>query len=159
MVISIVNDSDRRHCYKHLKKKSIYNKNWARDSIIPKVTLLTNHAEVIVQGLCYCNSKAWGWHNSHQGCVIGITDYIVIVNDKPSKIMESHFWAARISKKWSFWLFMPNLRELGLFHLDFVCKCSFREISMIKIVIFEQNRPNWIILKKFVICTLHIYYS
>ena len=31
----------------------------------PKVTPLTNPAKVTDQGLCYCNSDAWGWHNSH----------------------------------------------------------------------------------------------
>ena len=29
----------------------------------PKVIQLTNLAEVMVQGLCYCNSNARGWHN------------------------------------------------------------------------------------------------
>ena len=29
----------------------------------PKVTPLTNLAEVTVQGLCYYNSNALGWHN------------------------------------------------------------------------------------------------
>ena len=32
----------------------------------PKVTPLTNPAKVSDQRLCYCNSNAWGWHNSHQ---------------------------------------------------------------------------------------------
>ena len=41
------------------------------DSI--KVTPLTNPAEVTNQGLCYCNSNYWGWHDSHQSEVIGIT--------------------------------------------------------------------------------------
>ena len=52
------------------------------------------------------------------------------------------FWAARNGKKWSLGLLMPNLRELGLFHEYFVCKCSFREISMIKIVIFWWKYAN-----------------
>ena len=30
-VISIVIDSDRGHCYKHLKRKKNYHENWARD--------------------------------------------------------------------------------------------------------------------------------
>ena len=30
LVISIVIDSDRGHCYEHLKK-SIYDQNWTRD--------------------------------------------------------------------------------------------------------------------------------
>ena len=25
--------------------------------------------------ICYCNSNAWGWHNSHQSGVITITDH------------------------------------------------------------------------------------
>ena len=32
----------------------------------PNVTPLTNPAKVKDQGLCYCNSDTWGWHNSHQ---------------------------------------------------------------------------------------------
>ena len=28
----------------------------------PKVTPLTNLHEVTAQGLCFCNSNAWGWH-------------------------------------------------------------------------------------------------
>ena len=32
----------------------------------PKVTPLTNPAKVTDQGLCDCNSNAWGCHNSHQ---------------------------------------------------------------------------------------------
>ena len=39
-----------------------------------KVTPLANPAEVTDQRLCYCNSNAWGWHNSHQSGIIGITD-------------------------------------------------------------------------------------
>ena len=45
-----------------------------------------------------------------------------------------NFWAARNSKKWSLGLFRPNLYDLGLFHPYFVCKYSFIEISMIKMV-------------------------
>ena len=48
------------------------------------------------------------------------------------------------SQKWQknkFGLFRPNLRELWLFHPYFACKCGFREISMIKIVILDQNKP------------------
>ena len=40
----------------------------------PKVTPLTNPANVMDQGLCYCNSNALEWHNSHQSRVICITD-------------------------------------------------------------------------------------
>ena len=54
---------------------------------------------------------------------------------------------------------MPNLRQLGLFHPDFVCKSSFRVISMIKMVILDQSKPISLYLKKkiknqkFVNCT------
>ena len=41
----------------------------------------------------------------------------------------------------NFGLFRPNLHELGLFLQYFVCKCSFREISMIKMVILDQSKP------------------
>ena len=59
----------------------------------------------------------------------------------------NEFWAARNGKKWSFGLFRPNLHELGLFHPYFVCKCSFREISMIKMIILDQSKPISLILK------------
>ena len=62
-------------------------------------------------------------------------------------VFVMNFWAARSSKKFSFWLFRPTLRELGLFHPYFLCKCSFREISMIKMVILDQNKPMLLILK------------
>ena len=57
-----------------------------------------------------------------------------------------NFWAWN-GKIWSFWLLSPNLRELGSFHPYFVCKCSFREISRIIIVILDQNKPIWLIFK------------
>ena len=76
-----------------------------------------------------------------------------------------NIWAARNGKKWSFWLFRPNLYELGLYHPYFVCKYSFREISMILMVILDQNKPIWLILKiqkskvqKSEICIFHVYY-
>ena len=56
------------------------------------------------------------------------------------------FLTARNGKKLSFRLFRPNLRELGLFHPYFVCKCGVREISII-MVIFDQNKPILKILK------------
>ena len=46
-----------------------------------------------------------------------------------------------MSKKLNFGLFRSNLCELRLFHPYFVCKCSFREISMIKMVILDQSKP------------------
>ena len=71
-----------------------------------------------------------------------------------------------MSKKLSFALFRPNVHELGLFHPYFVCKFSFREISMIKMVILDQSKPISLILKikklkiqKSEICKLHVYYS
>ena len=48
----------------------------------PKVTPLTNPAKVTDQGLCYCNSDAWEWHNSHQSGVISITDQLIFQNGK-----------------------------------------------------------------------------
>ena len=62
-------------------------------------------------------------------------------------VYAMNFWAARNSKKWNFRHFRPNLRELGLFHLYFVCKCSFREISMFKMIILDQNKLIWLIFK------------
>ena len=50
-------------------------------------------------------------------------------------------------QKFNFGLFRPNLCELRLFHPYFVCKCSFREISMIKMVILDQSKPLSLILK------------
>ena len=48
----------------------------------PKVTPRTNPANVTDQGLCNCNSDAWGWHNSHQSGVISITDQLIFQNGK-----------------------------------------------------------------------------
>ena len=52
-----------------------------------------------------------------------------------------------MAKKWSLGLFRPNLPQLGLFHPYFVCKSSFRVISMIKMVIMDQSKPISLILK------------
>ena len=38
------------------------------------------------QGLCYCNSDAWRWHNSHQSRVISITDQLILQNGKSSEV-------------------------------------------------------------------------
>ena len=54
----------------------------------PKVTPLTNPAKVTDQGLCYCNSDAWGWHNSHQSGVISITDQLIIQNVKKLRSVQ-----------------------------------------------------------------------
>ena len=80
-------------------------------------------------------------------------------------VCAMNFWAARNDKKLNFGLFSPTLRELGLFHPYFVCKCSFRGISMIKMVILNQSKPISLILKteklqiqKSDIYKLHVYY-
>ena len=52
----------------------------------PKVTPLTDPAKVTDQGLCYCISDAWGWHNSHQSGVISITDQLISKMKKNSKV-------------------------------------------------------------------------
>ena len=36
--------------------------------------------------LCYCNSNAWGWNNSHQSGVISITNQLIFQNRKSSKV-------------------------------------------------------------------------
>ena len=61
---------------------------------------------------------------------------------------------------------MPNLPQSGLFHPYFLCKSSFRVISMIKMVIWDQSKPISLYLKmkklkikKFEIRKLHVYYS
>ena len=111
-MISIVIDSDRGHCYEHLKKNQFMMK-------IEPVTFI------------------WMF------------------------VCAMNFWAGRNGKKkWNFELFRFNLCELGLFHPYFVCKCSFREISMKKMVILDQSKPIMLILKikKSEICKLHVYY-
>ena len=77
-------------------------------------------------------------------------------------ILSSQKW----QKSYVFWLFMPNLPQLGLFHPYVECKSSFRLISIIKIVILEQSKQILQILKnknskiqKSRICKLNIYYS
>ena len=60
---------------------------------------------------------------------------------------------------------MPNLPQLGLFHPYFVCKSSFRVVSMIKIIILDQSKPILLQLNKikksknpkFVNCTFIIH--
>ena len=41
----------------------------------------------------------------------------------------------------------PYWPQLGLFHPYFVCKSSFRVISMIKMVILDQSKPISLYLK------------
>ena len=55
----------------------------------PNVTPVTNLAKVTDQELCYCNSNAWGWHNSHQSRVISITNQLYFPEwKKPPKCTE-----------------------------------------------------------------------
>ena len=58
----------------------------------------------------------------------------------------------------------PTCMSLGYFIQYFVCKCSFREITMIKIVILDQSKPISLYLKnqkfknpKFLKCTVIIH--
>ena len=79
-----------------------------------------------------------------------------------NKFLKSQKW-----QRMKFWGHCRhNLRELGLFHPYFVCKCSFREISIIKMLILDQGKPISLILKiekfkiknqKFVNCLFIIY--
>ena len=48
----------------------------------PNVTPFTNLATFVDQRLLYCNSNAWGWHNSYQSIVISITDQPIFQNVK-----------------------------------------------------------------------------
>ena len=50
-------------------------------------------------------------------------------------------------QKVKFWLFRPNLPQLGLFHKYFLCKSCFRGISMIKMGIWDQSKPIPLYLK------------
>ena len=58
------------------------------------------------------------------------------------EFLSCHKWP-----KMKFGLFRPNLHELGLFHPYFACKCSFREVSMIKMVILDQSKTITPIIK------------
>ena len=72
-------------------------------------------------------------------------------------VCAMNFGAARNGKKLSLGLFRPNLPQLGFL---FACICSFRQISTMKIVIFDQNKQVLLILKikKSEISKLHVYY-
>ena len=61
--------------------------------------------------------------------------------------MRNEFLSSRNGKKLNLGFFRPNLCELGIFHPYFVCKCSFREISRIKMVILDHSKPISLILK------------
>ena len=63
-------------------------------------------------------------------------------------VYAMNFELPEMAKKWSFRLFTPNLPQLGLFHLYFVGKSSFRVISMIKLVILDQSKPISLFWKK-----------
>ena len=71
-----------------------------------------------------------------------------------------NFELPEMTKKCSFGFFRPNLPQLGLFYPYFECKSSFRVISMITMVIFDQSRLISLILKnknsKIVNCTFII---
>ena len=54
----------------------------------PKVTPLTNSVKVTDQGLSYCNSNAWGWHNIDQSKVISITDQLILQNEKKLRSVQ-----------------------------------------------------------------------
>ena len=76
-----------------------------------------------------------------------------------------NFELPEMAKSRSFGLFRPNLPQLGLFHSYFVSKTSFRVISMIKIIIWDQSKPislilkiKWLKIQKSEISTLHVYY-
>ena len=43
------------------------------------------------QGLCYCNSNAWGWYNSHHGGVISITDQLIFQNGNSSEVYRRNY--------------------------------------------------------------------
>ena len=58
-----------------------------------------------------------------------------------------NFELPEMPKKWTLDFSGPNLPQLGLFHPYFVCKSSFRVISMIKIVILDQSKPISLILR------------
>ena len=62
-------------------------------------------------------------------------------------VYDMNFELPETAKKWSFELFRQNLPQLGLFHPSFVCKSSFRVISMIKIIIWDQSKPISLILE------------
>ena len=56
----------------------------------PKVTPLTNLSEGTVQRLCYYNSNAWGWQNSHQSGVVGLTDQLIFHEEKSSDVYRGN---------------------------------------------------------------------
>ena len=57
------------------------------------------------------------------------------------------FLAARNGKKMKFWTFKAQPASVKVIHPYFVSKTSFREISMIKMVILDQSKPILLISK------------
>ena len=77
-------------------------------------------------------------------------------------VYAKNFELPEMAKMWHFGLFRPNLPQLELCHAYFVCKSSFRVISMIKMVILDQSKPISLIFKKKLKTNLYIarfYYS
>ena len=77
-----------------------------------------------------------------------------------------NFELPEMSKKRSLGFFRNNLPQLGSFHPYFVCKSSFRVISITKMVIWDQSKPISLYLKiknlkfknpKFANCTFIIH--
>ena len=97
MGISIVIDSDRRHCYEHLKK----NVQW----------------------------KLSAWHVFECLCMQWIFDLLEMAKNE---ILDFSG---------------PTCVSYGYFFQYFLCTCSFREISMIKMVILDQSKPISLYLK------------
>ena len=60
----------------------------------------------------------------------------------------NEFWAARNVKKVNFEFSRPQPASVGAISSIFVCKSSFRIISMIKIVILDQGKPISLIFEK-----------
>ena len=76
------------------------------------------------------------------------------------------FIAAIKGKKMKFWIFQAQPASVRVIHPYFVCKSSFRVISMIKMEFWDQSKPILLYLKikKFKIQKsefrkLHVYYS
>ena len=47
---------------------------------------LRGHSSGTLQWLCYCNSNAWEWHNSHQSD--GITDQLILYNGRQLGVVQ-----------------------------------------------------------------------
>ena len=75
------------------------------------------------------------------------------------KLISMNFWAARNAKSEILDFSGPTCKSQSYFIQCFVCKCSFREISIIKMIILDQSKPILLIFnnKKSKICKLHVY--